>query len=396
MGRVWATAAVAALACMATGRAAEAQRGWLRRDSRLDLAAYAGGSYSTRWFTLRTPAGVDQGFRPGYGPVFGATATWWGTPSLGLQAHASYIPTDLPDADANLVRNGSFGANHYLYDLALSYRPWVRSAGARDWLASTRFFAGGGGLTTSIAGSGGCAPEYPAASGVCLPRSARAATVGQAVVGAGMDLYPMSRSAALFGEAALHAYRSPAHVSSAAGAREGLAFTPRVAGGVRWAIGGTHHAQPPVVRLPPLQPPRPVPHDTATGPQLSPASMVRVCVVQGGELAEVEGRVSAAGDTTTVDGRPFAEAYPDTTGYAAGERWLADGETVVVEGRRYEKVGLPRIVPAAQLRQAGTFRSVPLFTAAGETGQEMLYVPLRRGCEFQPYQRQEQVQKVRG
>jgi hypothetical protein len=277
-------------------------------------------------------------------------------------------------------------------------RPFVGRAGASDWLASTYLWAGGGGLTTDVAGSGGCAAEYPAGSGVCLPRDPGPATVGQAVVGAGVEMYPLYRGVTLFGEAALHGYRSPARVSRAAGAREGIAFTPMASGGVRFAIGGTHHAQRVELRLPPAQPPHPVPLDTARGPELAqpPAgTAVRLCIVRGGGLAEVDARVDVASGDTLLDGVRFTAGGTEA-GYAAGQRWFVEGVPLMQGGRSWVRVGLPRIVQPADLRRVGEHQGVPLFAPADEDPATTLYVPVRPGCEFQPYGRQDEVRKVRG
>ncbi|MDB4948771.1 MAG: hypothetical protein JWM27_1420 [Gemmatimonadetes bacterium] len=396
MRRVVAMALGAALACVTTGQAAQAQGGWLRRDARLDLAAYAGGSYGTDWFTLRSPAGADQPYRPGYGPIFGVAATWWATPHLGLRGHAAYVASDLPDASSDVIRNGSFGSNQYLYDLALSYRPWIARASAPDWLASTYLFAGGGGSTTSVAGAEECARPYPAA--VCLSTRASDATVGAGVVGAGMDMYPMSRTVTLFGEGAVHAYSAPVRVDEAAGARRHLAFTPRVVGGVRVALGGRRAPVRPAVK-PPFEPPHPVPVDTAPPPRLTPEPPmrdVRVCIVHAGTLAVVPARVNAAGDTLLADGRSLADAYPPGGEYASGRAWFVSGTALARDGVRYEKLGLPRVLGADELRPAWVEDGVPVFVPAGGGAAEVVYLPTRPGCEFQPYQRRDVALKVRG
>jgi hypothetical protein len=401
MRRVVATALGAALACVTTGRAAEGQRGWLRRDARFDVAAYAGGSYGSTWFTLSTPAGATQRFAPGYGPAFGAAATWWVRPSLGLRAHGAYVATDLPDASSDVVPNSSFASNDWLYDLSLSVRPFVSRGGAPDWLASTYLFLGGGGVTVNVAGAADCARPYPAS--VCIPTRPSAASVGAAVAGAGMDMYPMYRGVTLFGEAGVHAYRSPARVDAGAGAGHRLAFTSRVAGGVRLAVGGRRAPVPvgPTPFVSPPNPPRPVPRDTAQPVLVVPvpptAREVQVCVVEQGLVRQVPARVGAAGDTAAADGRPFAEAHPAGSQYAADRRWYLEGAPLVVGRREYVKVGLPRVVQPAELAPAAEHDGVPLFapTGAGEDA-DLLYVPVRPGCEFQPYQRREVVQKVRG
>lgn len=49
------------------------------------------------------------------------------------------------------------------------------------------------------------------------------------------------------------------------------------------------------------------------------------------------------------------------------------------------------------MRRAGEFRGMPLFAEAGDTGiPAVLYVMVRPGCEFHPYQVDYVVGAVRG
>lgn len=118
---------------------------------------------------------------------------------------------------------------------------------------------------------------------------------------------------------------------------------------------------------------------------------ISVCVIEGGELR----LVSAVHDTLTgdtlVDGRPLAEAHPAAhPPYARDAPWLAK-EIIVLEGKYfYAAYGPPRVLEPGLLARAGEFRGVPLFAERGTIqdsvpGAGTLYVPVRPGCEFQPY-----------
>ncbi len=113
---------------------------------------------------------------------------------------------------------------------------------------------------------------------------------------------------------------------------------------------------------------------------------LRVCVEQDGALTEVVAQYDPAIGDTTVAGRPFAEAYPSSAPtYAAGTAWFVGNEPIELDGRDYQKYGLPRVLGVADVVRAGEYRGTTLFSEEGNT--EMVYVPVRTGCEFQPYQR---------
>ncbi len=138
---------------------------------------------------------------------------------------------------------------------------------------------------------------------------------------------------------------------------------------------------------------------------LAPRSDILVCVLQDGELRMVRAQYETGPMDTLVDGRPFAAVYPDTIGYAAGAEWYVSGEQMVLDRKRFVKYGLPRVIlPHELLTRAGEYRGVPLF-AGREKGvaetepwqpADIRYVPVRPGCEFQPYVNRADVGAVRG
>ncbi|WP_420127900.1 hypothetical protein, partial [Longimicrobium sp.] len=63
-----------------TGGQAHAQRA-----SAFDLGVYGGGAWSTDWFEIG-----ENGFAPELSPIFGATAAFFFTPTIGLRLHGAY------------------------------------------------------------------------------------------------------------------------------------------------------------------------------------------------------------------------------------------------------------------------------------------------------------------
>ncbi len=124
----------------------------------------------------------------------------------------------------------------------------------------------------------------------------------------------------------------------------------------------------------------------AVSPPLEVQRM-RVCVVEGATLREVEAMYDPATGDTLVAGQAMATAYPASAGYAAGATWYINNEPIIVNGRRYVRFGLPRVVGVTEVARAGEYQGVGVFTEASATGTpDVVYVPVRPGCEFQPYQ----------
>lgn len=134
---------------------------------------------------------------------------------------------------------------------------------------------------------------------------------------------------------------------------------------------------------------------------VTPASdTIRICILAlsrrfiptpNVRLAYVTGIVDSGGDTLLLpDRRRFSEAvnrYYPANRYAAGHSFVINNDPITFASRRFIKFGLPRIIEPLDLRHIGSYRSVPVFAAVGTQEQpDVLYVPLRPGCEFQPYQ----------
>jgi len=389
------TSALAAAVVVAAGTGGEAQaQDFGRRASAFELGVYAGGAYTTDWFEIN-----DEGYSPELSGIFGATAAFFFTPTLGLRLHGAYLPQEYPGGE-NFEPDYGLVTNSYLYDLDLVFRPWIASETAGNMMASTYFFLGGGGYTANIAGESvypGCLRVTAwTANGVCVSDRPTLSTTGQGVVGFGVDMFPLGSALALFLEGALHAYDSPAHVGeNAQNAEDKITFTPRLVLGLKAAFGNLLPpppepiAPPPPVVVEPTPPPPP--------PVVNNNRDIQVCVVEGGMLRNVTATYNTQTADTTYQGRRFNEAFPATTGYAGGATWYINTEPLTINGRRYVKYGLPRVLGVNEVTRVADYMGVPVFAEAGATGAtEVIYVPVRPGCEFQPYQVDVKVGGVRG
>jgi hypothetical protein len=390
MKKLVTSALVAAAALAGTGVDADAQTGG---NTVFDLGIYAGGSWTSSWFEIG-----DEGYQVGFGPIFGATATYWATPGFGVRLHGAYFPTQLPQADSDAGfedGNDEYVMNNWLYDLNLVFRPAFLTSTIGSFLANPYLFLGGGGLTTNIAGlpaaRGGvgypCVNAYRSA-GVCLSQDPEYASVGQGNIGIGFDLLSLA-GLGVFGELAVHGYDSPAHVYNENTAQDKFAFTPRASLGLKFGFGGREEE----VIVPPVAPPPPPPALPAA-PEMQ---TIRVCVVEGTALREVEAMYNPATGDTTVAGQAFSTAYPATTGYASGATWYINNEAITINRRRYVRFGLPRVVSPTDVTRTGEYQGVGVFTDASATGTpDVIYIPVRPGCEFQPFQYEVPARGVRG
>ena len=126
--------------------------------------------------------------------------------------------------------------------------------------------------------------------------------------------------------------------------------------------------------------------------QSSDTRTISVCVLSDGALKDVPASYDTrTGDTlVTVSTGPvyFHAVYPNDASYAEAHAWYFKNNALRHRGRRYRKYGLPRVLGISEIvRVASTVGTVPLFVEAGVTElPEVLYVPVRVGCEFQPYQ----------
>jgi hypothetical protein len=388
--------AAAVLAAGAGVGQAQAQDDMMgRRASAFDLGIYGGGAWSTDWFEID-----EDGFAPELSPIFGATAAFFFTPTIGLRLHGAYMPQNLPEnEDAGLDFDSNWSVNSWLYDLDLVFRPWIAREDASNWMASTYFFLGGGGYTANIAGES----VYPGclgvamwlANGVCVSDRPSLATTGQGVVGFGVDMFPVGSALALFIEGAVHGYDSPAHVQeNAQNAEDKITFTPRLVLGLKAMFGNLIPPPPPPPPPPAVIAPPPPPVVVAPPPPPpNPIRDIRVCVVENGSLREITAQYNTQTGDSTYNGQPI----PASVGYAAGATWYINNEPITVGGRRYVRYGLPRVLGVNEVTRTADYQGVSVFSEAGAQGTpEVLYIPVRPGCEFQPYQLEVKAGGVRG
>jgi hypothetical protein len=397
-----------------TSTAAQAQDEMMmgRQVSRFDLGVYAGGSLTSAWYESRTVTlnatpnptenNDETSYAPGFGGAFGAVANFWFTPMLGIRAHGAYLPLQPPRSEGafeNLER-ANYVVNTYVYDLNLVLRPFVMRSGL---LSGMYAFVGGGGLTSDVAGTDRTACEPNAQRlGACLPLRPKYATVGQGNGGFGFDLIPLG-PVSLFTEAGVHVYDSPVHVgddwlppvTALTGQRvniasDRVAVTGRLVLGLKAMFGNLLPPPAPIVLPPP--PPMVEPAPPPPPPVVNPMRDLQVCVVENGMLRNVTAQYNTqTGDTT------WAGGMQSMAGYAAGATWFINNEPVMVMGRRYVKYGLPRVLGVNEVTRVGEYQGVSVFAETGATGTpEVLYVPVRAGCEFQPYQTEIKAGAVRG
>jgi hypothetical protein len=136
----------------------------------------------------------------------------------------------------------------------------------------------------------------------------------------------------------------------------------------------------------PAPPPTPIqPRAVETAP-----TVIRpfpVCVVADGGLREVlVDYVPATGDSL-YQGRRFREVFPVNAQYAANAQWYMDNSAVSFDGRWFSKYGQPRPLAIHELTRIGEYRGVGVYSERAQIeAPAVIYLPLRPGCEFQPYQ----------
>ncbi|HEX9937849.1 MAG TPA: hypothetical protein VGB15_12030 [Longimicrobium sp.] len=382
MRRTLASALAASLLALGAAGQVQAQDMTGRTAPLFDIAVSAGGAWSSNWFQVG-----DEGFKPGVAPIFGLGATFWLSPTFGIRANGQYMPSKLPQ-DGDTFTDDRWVMNNYFYGLDLMWRPMFWSN--PGWMGSMYVFLGGGGLTTNIAGDGGCLVYAGVtAAGVCLPVTPTRATVGQGEAGLGFDLFPLFSGVGLFLEGGVHGYDSPAHVAeNAQNADDAFSFTPYAVLGLKLGFGNIIPPPPPP---PPVIPPPPPPQQIVPPPPPPVETQsVTVCTVQNGQLSNVTATYNpATGDTT---GLPTAEQN------AASATWYINNEPITFNGRRYVKYGLPRVLGATDVNNVGNVQGVAAFAepSANAEAPEVIYVPVGSRCEFQPYQIERKAGAVRG
>jgi hypothetical protein len=171
--------------------------------------------------------------------------------------------------------------------------------------------------------------------------------------------------------------------------------------GLSLLLGGARPVPEPAPPLPPPPVSLPLPPPPPPPPPLMAPTMsdLTYCVVQNGQLSSVTVQYNQSTGDSTYNGQRVRDAFPPAAaGYAGGATWFINGEPVTFNGRRYVKYGLPRVLGTSDVSSAGTVNNVSAFAEPGANAQrpEVIYVPTRPGCEFQPYQAETKSGSVRG
>ena len=62
-------------------------------------------------------------------------------------------------------------------------------------------------------------------------------------------------------------------------------------------------------------------------------------------------------------------------------------EAIEIDGEKFEKFGLPRVLWAGEFKYVGDYQGVPIAVGTLEPDESVVYLMLGSGkCEFQPYQ----------
>jgi antitoxin component YwqK of YwqJK toxin-antitoxin module len=121
---------------------------------------------------------------------------------------------------------------------------------------------------------------------------------------------------------------------------------------------------------------------------------VTQCVIENGVLKNITADYSqTTGDySVTVNGvqKLLDEVYPETShDYAGSTNWFINSLNITVNGNSYAKYGLPRILGTNEIKKVTQYQGVGVYIEWAEKEiSEVIYIPSRRGCEFQPYQKQ--------
>lgn len=348
-------AAMGAMTGLVLAGTAAAQAPGGPRAGTIELGAFGQWSVFDQ-YAGRPGVVPEDGF--GYGGRLGV----FFTPRLQVEADGYFSPQDR-DPDETFCCTGAqpTGVDVSAFALRLNYN--------LPLAALAQMVVGVGAVRTSYAFRGGTGPEADSASfGVSGLAGVRLAVAGPLALRVdGVADYMLGHQP----EANLNLH-----------ARAGLSLL----------LGGARPLPPlapppPPAAVPPPPPPPPAPMSTA----------LAVCVVENGMLRTVQAQYSSATRDTTVGGRPFAEAHPATAApYAAGAAWYIQDALITVDGRRFVKYGLPRVLAAGEVTRLGEHQGVPVFAEVGAPRPQVVYVPVRPGCEFQPYQTEVKSGAVRG
>ena len=116
----------------------------------------------------------------------------------------------------------------------------------------------------------------------------------------------------------------------------------------------------------------------------------KVCVIVNGQLKTVEGSYDTqTGRHTVLINRlekNIDSLHINNPDYAATAKWYINNEKLLIKGKTYSKYGLPRVLGTTDVQKWTTHEGVGVYVEAGFTATpEVIYIPVRAQCEFQPY-----------
>ncbi|HUC83337.1 MAG TPA: hypothetical protein VMR70_20670 [Flavisolibacter sp.] len=119
-------------------------------------------------------------------------------------------------------------------------------------------------------------------------------------------------------------------------------------------------------------------------------TQVRQCIIENGTLKTVVADYDPATGVYSVmlngTKKAFDDVYPPTgIHYAQTRSWFINNEKISFNGKKYIKYGLPRILGTTEIKKISEFDKIGVYVEQGLTDNEVIYLPTRRGCEFQPY-----------
>jgi hypothetical protein len=140
-----------------------------------------------------------------------------------------------------------------------------------------------------------------------------------------------------------------------------------------------------------------LPGSTSTPERWATLADTTLCVVDRSSpsgLRELAAKMESDGRVVLLENRrivPLEDVHPVSllAGYAGREPWIAGGTPIQHAGRRFIKTGGERRVPMNLLRRVGDHQGALLFASPEESSPEAVYVPLRPGCVFQAYVRED-------
>lgn len=129
----------------------------------------------------------------------------------------------------------------------------------------------------------------------------------------------------------------------------------------------------------------PAPHRPPVGGVSLRFRLLRACVVRDGELDEVVFDYDILTGDSVYQGVPFPQAFPAGAEYAEAADWYATNEPVRYRGQWYVKYGYPRMLEIEEITRVDENDGVGVYVAAGDADPQVVYLPVRPGCVFQPY-----------